>query len=320
MEEYNMDVKDNDQIDLFDEEEEMKKSKDDSEDSNKDKGKEDVDPRNKLNELTGSEWLPETKSFFFQKGLGSDHPHAQIEREHPAPFSFQDVQRLVEFFTKEDNVVLDPFSGVGSTAKACALSGRYCVGVELSEQWHDLAQKRLRVEVSEEAEDEQTLICDDCRNYLSNTEDNTFDFMVTSPPYWSILNKEPDHKAMERVEEGLATSYSEDEKDLGNIDDYDNFVDEVVNVFSECGRVLKTDKYMSIIVSDFRHESRFYTLHSDLIQKLDGIKVSDNHKIHIQGVKALLQNQKSLKPYGYPFAYVENIHHQYILIFRKNEI
>src|SRR5688572_11172188 len=51
-----------------------------------------VHPRNTLNDLSGAEWLPETKSFFFQKGLGSKHPHAQIERQHPAPFSFQDVQ------------------------------------------------------------------------------------------------------------------------------------------------------------------------------------------------------------------------------------
>ena len=37
----------------------------------------------------------------------------------------------------------------------------------------------------------------------------------------------------------------------------------------------------------------------------------------LQGVKVLLQNHKSLLPYGYPFSYVENIHHQYILIFKK---
>lgn len=54
-----------------------------------------VDCRNSLNDLTGSEWLPETKSFFFQKGLGAKHPHAQIERLHPAPYSFQDIGRLV---------------------------------------------------------------------------------------------------------------------------------------------------------------------------------------------------------------------------------
>ena len=59
-----------------------------------------VDPRNTLNDLTGREWLPETKSFFFQKGLGAKHPHAQIERQHPAPYSFQDVMRLITFSLK----------------------------------------------------------------------------------------------------------------------------------------------------------------------------------------------------------------------------
>ena len=314
-----MEIKESDQIDLFGDDGQEENSESKSENSNDGKKEEEVDPRNKLNNLTGSEWLPETKSFFFQTGLGSDHPHAQIEREHPAPFSFQDIKRLVEFFTKEEHTVMDPFSGVGSTAKACALSGRHCVGVELSEKWHALAQKRLRVEVSEEAKKEQELVCSDCREYLSDIEDNKFDFIVTSPPYWSILNKDPDHKAMERVEDDLATSYSDSDKDLGNIDDYDEFVEEIVNVFKMCGKSLKVDKYMAIVVSDFRHESKFYTLHSDLIQRLDEEKVSEEHMIHIQGVKALLQNQKSLKPYGYPFAYVENIHHQHILIFRKSK-
>jgi excisionase family DNA binding protein len=60
-----------------------------------------VDPRNTLNDLNGSKWLPETKSFFYQKGLGAKHPHAQIERQHPAPFSYQDVEHLIAFFTKK---------------------------------------------------------------------------------------------------------------------------------------------------------------------------------------------------------------------------
>ena len=50
-----------------------------------------IDKRNTLNDLTGKEWLPETKSYFYQKGLGAEHKDAQIERQHPAPFSFQDT-------------------------------------------------------------------------------------------------------------------------------------------------------------------------------------------------------------------------------------
>src|SRR3990172_4826215 len=70
---------------------------------------------NKLNDLTAKEWLPETISVWTQRGLGKDHADAQIERLHPAPFSFTDVSRLVSFFTKQGQTVLDPFVGVGST-------------------------------------------------------------------------------------------------------------------------------------------------------------------------------------------------------------
>ena len=106
-----------------------------------------VDPRNTLNDLTGKDWLPETKSFFYQKGLGANSSEAQIEKLHPAPYSFQDIGHLVRFFTKQGMRVLDPFGGVGSTAKACEVNGRICTSIELSERWHKLSIQRLETEV-----------------------------------------------------------------------------------------------------------------------------------------------------------------------------
>ncbi|HFG1773417.1 TPA: DNA methyltransferase [Vibrio cholerae] len=278
-----------------------------------------VDPRNKLNDLNGTEWLPETKSFWFQKGLGSKHAHAQIERLHPAPYSFQDVMRLIKFFTKSGDTVLDPFSGIGSTMKACALTSRKGVGVELTESWNELAKKRLLTEVGDDALEGINFINGDCRNEVANLEDNSLDFMVTSPPYWFILNKKVDHKTRVRIEEELELSYSEDERDLGNISDYQDFLAELKTIFIEVGKKLKPHKYMAIVVSDFRHKSKFYSFHSDIIRMLDEEVTNDNKKLTLQGVKVLAQNHKSLLPYGYPFAYVENIHHQYILIFRKDK-
>jgi len=281
-----------------------------------------VDPRNRLNGLTGREWLPETKSYFFQKGLGASHPHAQIEKLHPAPYSYQDITKLVSFFTKKDQKVLDPFGGVGSTAKACALLERTCVSIELSSDWNELAIKRLEVEVGEGESSKHEFINDDCISALKKIENNSFDFMVTSPPYWSILNKKADHKVKkERLKNNLATNYSNNENDLGNIAEYTEFLNIIVNdVFLECARVLREGKYMALVVSDFRNKSEFISFHSDLIQQLNNKKIGDNHKISLQGVKVLLQNHKSLLPYGYPYAYVENIHHQYIIIFRKEKL
>ena len=280
-----------------------------------------VSPRNTLNDLSGTEWLPETKSFFFQRGLGSASSAAQIERQHPAPFSFQDIEKLISFFTKSGMTVLDPFGGVGSTAKACELTGRKCISIELSPKWHELSLQRLETEVGKGTSKNHEFINDDCISVLSKMNDNVVDFMVTSPPYWSILNKKLDHKTQKRAEQNLETHYSDNELDLGNIEDYDEFLNVLVErVFLQCARVLKPTKYMALVVSDFRNKSEYMSFHSDLIVKMRNRELPGNCVLRLQGTKILLQNHKSLLPYGYPCSYVENIHHQYVLIFRKEQL
>lgn len=279
-----------------------------------------VDKRNPLNDLTGKDWLPETKSFFYQKGLGANHPEAQIEKLHPAPYSFQDIGHLVRFFTKKGMKVLDPFGGVGSTAKACEVDGRICTSIELSPKWHELSIQRLETEVGEGASKHHDFINGDSCEVLQTFPDDSFDFMVTSPPYWGILNKLDQKVIKNRVENNLETKYSEDEKDLGNVSSYDEFLDILVNkIFLQCARVLRPNKYMAIVVSDFRDKTDFISFHSDLIYRLNKAAIPNGGILKLQGTKILLQNHKSLLPYGYPFAYVENIHHQYILIFKKDK-
>ncbi|MGN9172483.1 DNA methyltransferase [Lachnospiraceae bacterium HCP1S3_A8] len=277
-----------------------------------------VDPRNSLNDLTGKDWLPETKSFFYQKGLGANHPEAQIEKLHPAPYSFQDIGHLVRFFTKKGMHVLDPFGGVGSTAKACEVDGRICTSIELSPKWHELSIQRLETEVGEGSSEHHHFINGDSCEVLLSFPDETIDFVVTSPPYWGILNKLDQKVIKNRVANNLETKYSEDEKDLGNVSSYEEFLDILVNkVFLQCARILRNGKYMALVVSDFRDKSDYISFHSDLIYRLNKAQIPAGGVLKLQGTKILLQNHKSLLPYGYPFAYVENIHHQYILIFKK---
>jgi DNA modification methylase len=274
-----------------------------------------VDRRNKLNELTSKEWIAETKSFWFQKGLGADHEHAEIERLHPAPFSYQDVSRLIRFFTKQGDEVLDPFLGVGSTVKACALLGRPGVGIELMPTWGHLAQLRLDRELENDGDTtaEQEIIVDDVRQALPLLADCRFQLVVTSPPYWKILNKAPDHKTLERVSDGLALSYGEDTRDLGNVASYDDFLSQLIMIFADCERVTRPGGHLAIIVGDFRHGSTFIPFHADLARELPR-----NSNWTLQAVNVVLQNHKRLFPYGYPYAYVPNIHHQFLLIFRRS--
>ena len=274
-----------------------------------------IDPRNKLNELTSKEWIPETVSVWSQRGLGANHADAQIERKHPAPFSFTDVSRLIRFFTKTGDTVLDPFMGVGSTLKACALEGRRGIGLELNPSYVDLAKERLAKELSgiEENVADQIVITGDSRELINDLDTDSVDFVVTSPPYWNILHKE-DHKAkQERISNDLDTRYGDNLLDLGNIHDYDIFLTEVASIIGSCSRPLRANKYMAVIVSDFRDKSRFIMYHAHLS---DALK---QYSLELRGIIILYQRHKRIFPYGYPYAYVPNIHHQYILILQNNK-
>lgn len=272
-----------------------------------------VDPRNALNELTSTEWLPETVSVWNQRGLGANHPDAQIERQHPAPFSFTDVSRIVRFFTKRNDVVLDPFVGVGSTLKACAVEGRNGIGFELNPRYAELAEERLRVEVRDMFSSlvTQEVRVGDARELVTGLPDNSLDLVVTSPPYWNILHK-IDHKAkQERENHDLDTKYSDDKRDLGNIHEYEAFLEELASILGACGRALKPKKHMAVIVSDFRDKSRFVMFHADIAKSLE------KYNLELRGLTVLYQRHKRIFPYGYPYAYVPNIHHQYIMILQN---
>ncbi len=274
-----------------------------------------VHQRNELNDLSSKEWIQETKSFFFQKGLGAGSPEAKYEKMHPAPFSFTDIMKLIKFFTKENAKVLDPFLGIGSTIKACIELKREGFGVELSPKWCKISKKRLSSE-SNHVLDDKHLVCADSRKIKSYFSESFFDFIITSPPYWNILDKK-DHKANKRASNGRATKYSDHKNDLGNISDYKKFLEEVSKIFLDCHTLLKPKKYMCIVVSDFRHKSEFVAFHADLLNKLTDKKLKQHFEL--KGIKVIIQNAKQLFPYGYPYSYVENLHHQYVLVLQKQK-
>ena len=277
-------------------------------------GEKGIHPLNQLNDLLAREWVTETVSVWRQRGLGRDHPDTRIEKLHPAPFSFTDVARLIRFFSKSGHTVLDPFVGIGSTLKAAALEGRSGIGIELNPKFVDLAKERLDREVGQTLfpMPEQQVLRGDARDILPGLDADSVDFVVTSPPYWRILHKK-DHKAGQRISEGLSTQYSEDDPlDLGNLHDYGVFIRELTSIFRECARVLRQGRYLAIVVGDFVHKSRYVALHSHLAEALEGVGYA------LKGITVLYQSSKGVFPYGYPFTYTPNLHHQYILILRND--
>ena len=193
------------------------------------------------------------------------------------------------------------------------MNQRKGIGIELNPHFAELSRQRLNTEVSDIfiSVDDQQILEGDARDILPELPHDSVDFVVTSPPYWSILKKE-DHKVrQERRSNGLSTDYGNDARDLAMIESYDDFLEELTRLFGGCGRILKSGKYMAIVVSDFRDKSRYIMFHADLARSLEGVG------LEMRGLKVLYQRHKKVYPYGYPYSYVPNIHNQFILILQK---
>lgn len=65
---------------------------------------------------------------------------------HPAPFPVALPKRLIELYTYEDDLILDPFLGSGTTAVAAIQSGRHYVGFDTEAEYINLARQRLESE------------------------------------------------------------------------------------------------------------------------------------------------------------------------------
>ena len=63
---------------------------------------------------------------------------------HPAPFPVELPGRLIELYTFEGDLVLDPFLGSGTTAVAAVESNRHYVGYELNADYIDIAERRIK--------------------------------------------------------------------------------------------------------------------------------------------------------------------------------
>ena len=63
---------------------------------------------------------------------------------HPAPFPVELPYRLIQLYTFEGEVVLDPFIGSGQTAIAAIKTHRHYVGYDINEEYVKLAEKRIK--------------------------------------------------------------------------------------------------------------------------------------------------------------------------------
>lgn len=63
---------------------------------------------------------------------------------HPAPFPIQLVKDHIKSWSNEGDLILDPFMGSGTTAIACMQTNRNYLGFDISKEYCEMAEKRIR--------------------------------------------------------------------------------------------------------------------------------------------------------------------------------
>lgn len=272
-----------------------------------------LNKKNKLNDLTGKEWLKFTKSWFIHR------PPRRKEDEllHPAKFPETLVEDFVSFFTKMNDVVFDPFMGTGSTLIAASELGRKSIGIELNNNYFRSASQRISKRGLKK------LVFPIKGNSLRIKElfkENGFnqtkiDYTITSPPYWNQLERNS-IRQKERKQKGFDTKYSERNDDLGNIKSYEDFLDQQALVFDQVYDITKPNGYLTIVTNNVYFEGRLYPLAFDTATSLT--KRGEKSWV-LKDEKIWLQDDKKLIALGVNNAWVGNRHHQYCLIFRKEK-
>jgi DNA modification methylase len=270
---------------------------------------------NRLNDLTTKEWLKFQKSWF----VHNPPPRRKDVLRHPAKFPETLAQEFIEFFTKQGQTVLDPMAGTGSTLVAALRAGRHSYGIELNPGYAGIARQVLVEERNQLGAPSKGLTArvfignaSEAGAYLKDEAAPLIDYVLTSPPYWDMLHaRGAKTQEKRRDDAALDVHYSDHPEDLGNISDYEEFLDRLVAMYIRLKSSLRPRAYLTIIVKNVKKGGEIYPLAWDLARRLRPVYTLKDEKIWCQ------DNQR-LAPYGILNAWVSNTFHHYCLQFRND--
>ena len=293
-------------------------------------------PGNTLNELSGEAWLYFTKSVW-TTAYPSELGHA-ARRAHGANKPPRLMARLIEFFTKTGELVLDPFAGTGGTLLGAAIARgpRRAVGIELDSRWaaiYEAVVAGARLErdglgpiladlESQDPGGPRTFDPSGCEMrvgdafvVLPTLADGSIDFVATDPPYNVQLPMTMSGGRLAADFANRRTDYamvSDHPADVANQPDYDGYLERMGVLFGELSRVLRDGRYAAVIVRDAYQDGRYRFTGADLANRAAAVGLVP------KGDLVWYQAGTRLRPYGYPRTFVPNIAHQHIVVLRKD--
>jgi DNA modification methylase len=253
-------------------------------------------PPNKLNNLTNKAWLKFQKSWF----IHNPPPRKKGVLVHPAKYPETMAQEFIEFFTKAGETVLDPMAGTGSTLIAALRAGRNSYGIELNPKYAKIANQLIeeeRASLGDSVSNLQSLLLNGDAALASNYNLPLTDYVLTSPPYWDMLHaKGSENQKKRRDSDELDVHYSDDPNDMGNISDYEEFLEKLVGIYKGLKSLLREKAYLTIIVKNVKKGGKIYPLAWDIARELGKTYTLKDEKVWCLPPGQGVWTQSGLKP------------------------
>lgn len=252
-------------------------------------------------------WNPETfpkerTTFWEFEKRGNWAVHDSSYRGNWPP---QIPRNLILHYVKEDDVMLDPFVGGGTTLIESRLLGRNCVGLDISPHSVNFTKQKMNQMTKESTKNprgfqlqktEWGLIRGDVRKLP--LKDDSIGFICGQPPYVDIIKYTYNVRG-----------------DLSHIHDLNDFCRQVKFAATELLRVLRNGKYCAILIGDIRRNKRIVPLGFKVMNAfleagfvLEETIVKKQHAVKATGNFYLNAHEKKLR---------FRISHEYLFIFRK---
>lgn len=144
-------------------------------------------------------------------------------------------------FSKQGEIVLDPFAGSGTTLAACARLRRKGIGIEINPKIAAVAKENLSAQTLDPEVNQwlrkQRIIIGDSRDLKSlGIENESIDLVFAHPPYWNLINYSEEHEFAEG--------------DLSTLPTLEGFLNGMKRNFKEVKRVLKSGRYLCVLIGE----------------------------------------------------------------------
>jgi len=224
-------------------------------------------PPTHINCMTAKEWLKSQLGvwqFFYESRDIRD------KNVHPATFPISLSKKVIQLFTHEGELVLDPFVGSGTTLVAANDTNRNAIGFDLQPKYIDLCERRVQQQTNLFNHAQQIAIQDDAGSIGRYVKSDSVSLIWTSPPYANLLNRARKNKSRRdrnNDQLGQVEQYSQDPRDLGTMA-LDQYAQAMGQIFESLLVFLRPKAHCVINVPDMWWNNSRITIHVSLIEEL----------------------------------------------------